>query len=295
MPRPASPATTPAARGTRSARPMRVRRHGGQRGHVTVGADVLGQRPGHHVVDQPWRKPRGLNDRAHRRVSRPHGGAPPCHGSDHGTTSVTNRCRTMPSGSRRTSRCPAHRTSSRSGKSSRQCEPRVSSRARAARRQRGGDGEQVGRLPALGGAGGRSAGGQRGELGRRPRPARSVAQHADVCDMICCRRERAASSATAGPPSGSAGSRGRCRLAETGDELGRDPAAEHQPLQQRVGRQPVRAVHAGAGRLAARVTARQRRSPDAGRCEPRPLRSGRPAPPGSARAPDRCRGSSSVA
>ena len=49
-----------------------------------------------------------------------------------GTTSVTNRCRTIPPGSRRTSKCPAHRTSSRFGKSSRQCAPRVSSRARAA-------------------------------------------------------------------------------------------------------------------------------------------------------------------
>ena len=47
------------------------------------------------------------------------------------------------------SKCPDHRASSRSGKSSRQCEPRVSSRSGGRGGQRRAHGEQVGGLPGV--------------------------------------------------------------------------------------------------------------------------------------------------
>ena len=74
------------------------------------------------------------------------------------------------------SRWPSQ-SSRTTGKSSRQWQPRVSSRVDAAADERRGDGDQVGRLPArrLGVGPGR---GELGERARGPRERRGAAQHA---------------------------------------------------------------------------------------------------------------------
>ena len=66
-------------------------------------------------------------------------------------------------------------------------------------------------------------------------------------------------------------------------DVGGDPAGEDQPLQQRVGGQPVGAVHAGAGDLAAGVQAGDRGAAAQVGADAAARRSGRPARPGSAR------------
>ena len=153
-----SPATTPAALGTRSARPI------GSPAPWPAWSRRLRRRCPRPAREKPRRRP-AMAQASRTQRSRAPKGQPTSwrrstgHGSDHGTTSVTNRCRTIPSGSRRTSKCPAHRTSSRFGKSSRQCDPRVSSRARAGGGQRRRHGEQVAGFPTLSGAGGHGAGG----------------------------------------------------------------------------------------------------------------------------------------
>ena len=54
---------------------------------------------------------------------------------------------------------------------------------------------------------------------------------------------------------------GRPVRREVAGDVGGDAAAEDQTLEQRVGGQPVRAVHAGAGDLAAGVEPRGRSRP----------------------------------
>ena len=66
-------------------------------------------------------------------------------------------------------------------------------------------------------------------------------------------------------------------------DVGGDALGEDQALQQGVGGEPVRAVHAGAGDLAARVQAGDGGAARAGRCGRRRRRSGRPGRPGWAR------------
>ena len=80
-----------------------------------------------------------------------------------------------------------------------------------------------------------------------------------------------------------AGSRGRgpragCRV--RGDRVA-GARAEHGALEQRVRREPVRAVHAGAGDLADGVEARERRAAEQVGGRRRPSGSARPASPGS--------------
>ena len=118
---------------------------------------------------------------------------------------------------------------------------------------------QVGGLPGLGarlgGSTGVRAAARRG-LRSASRRLRSAAQHARRRRSSAAGRcGRAPASTSAGRPR-STGVRGsRLRRAAAGARVGGDPLGEHQALQQRVGGQPVRAVHAGAGDLAAGVQA----------------------------------------
>ena len=175
------------------------------------------------------------------------------------------------------SRWPRQCASSRSGKSERRCPPRVSSRRRATR------GEQrptwsrlvVSQAGAVG-------------LGRRRRQAGERGQRLERC---ACSRLRADAAAPAPRVIARCTSR-RCggveqrararrprrrRQAAARRRRGRSVMSsamrwrEDQPLQQRVRRQPVGAVHAGAGDLAAGVQARRARSGRAGRSRPRRL------------------------
>ena len=146
------------------------------------------------------------------------------------------------------------RPRSSSAKSSRQWLPRVSSRASAACDQRGGDQVQVRGLPGLG-VGLVALPGGRGRPGRRrPEPAPfPTCSTPAFADISCWSGRTIAGSSSPGPLDRARGLGQRRQAARQG---GRDPLGEHQPLEQRVGRQPVGAVHAGAGRLAAGVQAR---------------------------------------
>ena len=136
--------------------------------------------------------------------------------------------------------------------------------------------EQVRRLPGGGlgvGAVGLGGLGQRGQLvvrsgqrlGRRARHrcraviARWTSRRCSAGDAARSRRW-----ARRGRPEQLAGGEPR------GDVVG-DPVGEDQPLEQRVGGQPVGAVDAGARDLAARVQAVQARTGRAGRCATPPL------------------------
>ena len=141
-------------------------------------------------------------------------------------------------------------------KSSRQWQPRVSCRAYAAPAATPRHGEQVRRLPA------------RRCPGRDPGTAQSAsappvaaqrlgrAQHPGAPGHRLLQRRRGPSASTTqpAPPSGAPGAGSACGGRLPGDVVG-DPPGEDQPLQQRVAGQPVRAVHPGAGHLAAGVQA----------------------------------------
>ena len=95
---------------------------------------------------------------------------------------------------------------------------------------------------------------------------------------------RPAGDARRGPRGRRSGDRGRaCAGRSAGPDVGGDPLGEDQAFEQGVGGQPVRAVHAGAGDLAAGVQAGDAGAAVAGRCGRRRWRSGRPGRPGSAR------------
>ena len=149
---------------------------------------------------------------------------------------------------------------SRVGKSSRQCEPRVSVRRAAAATSAvatvsrlvasqdsvpGSPLRWADSLPQRG----RGPGQARRRPGSPRRRPTSRPAAAGGCRRPATprRRGRRCRARAAGRPARS-----------SGQHVRGDPPAEDQPLQQRVGRQPVGAVHAGAGRLAAGVQARHR-------------------------------------
>ena len=152
---------------------------------------------------------------------------------------------------------------SRCGKSRRRCAPRLSSRASAHARDE--PHERMRRRRA-------ACAGRR----RRARALRAAT----------ARRGSPAASSRARPAPGAGAARRRpARLGERGE---RGTAAEDEALAERVRREPVRAVQAGAGALADGVEAGDGRRARRGRSRSRPSCSARRARPARARASGRC-------
>ena len=273
---PASPATTPSARATRSA--VSVWSAGMVATLVTsrpIRAQVLGQR----ALDDPA-------------VPAPDPAQPPA------TPSPSTRSRSSPptvcvDPALRPDRARAggrSHSSSAVGKSSRQWQPRVSRRRTRPRRPARGHGEQVRRLP---GGGPRLARGL-AELGQRPRPSPASvagrAQHPGAPGHRPLQRSprhvrgqhpaRAASRRRSPPARPASGRSGRCRR-RSGGRRPAPPAASCWPAGWRRARRcrPPRRRRTGRGWRCGR----------AGRCGRRRRRSGRPARPGSGRSPGRRR------
>ena len=262
-----------AARGTRSAAPTASAGDGRQRGDVACGAEVLVQRARDDVVDDVPRQS-GRSSSVMRAVRV--------------RTSVV----TGPSAPSVVSRCPRQCASSRVGE--------VVAPVRAAgllaqpRRLRrgGGDGEQVRRLPVLGGG---RRGGRLGELGRaRGRLARGPCDRAArrrARDMICCsaRTSRVVEQRVRDGRSGDRRRRRGARLVQPLDDrrrrcAGRTPAPRAASWTRAGSRRARRCRPTRRTRTARAATTRR-----AGRCARRRWRSGWPARPGSGRAPGRCR------
>ena len=175
------------------------------------------------------------------------------------------------SGSRRTTRWRRQSVSSRSGRSSRQWQPRVSSRP-GRRRPEPGRPEEVGGLPGLDARlGGLPSGPYGASAARTAASSRAAASRlrADLRtpappDMIRWMPMRA-SGAMSGRWTAAVVLLGRAvfpgapRLRRPRRDVGRDALREDQALQEGVGGQPVRAVDTRAGDLAAGVQARHGR------------------------------------
>ena len=246
------PATTPGSRAAKSAAPR------ASAGMVAVAGDVVGS--ARQVLLERRRRcrrrprvgsrPASAARRAGRRGRSSYGvGFMRTAPSDGGAGVNRPRCRTRP---RVASKWPDQRASSRSGKSSRQCEPRVSSRSAGRLGERRADRDQVGRLP---GAGADLAGlvRERGQLVERVREPRRRAEHAGLLGHH--RLERRSGCRRRPSPAGrSSGAGVGVRPELVGQHL-RDPPREDEALEQGVGGEPVGAVHAGAGDLAGGVEA----------------------------------------
>ena len=199
-------------------------------------AGLLEQQLG--TATAPARRARRSSGRPYRRPPRARRGRP---------ASSLASLRSRPSlegrllrrrGGRRGRRTPRPR----SGKSTRKWPPRLSARASAlsatSRASRWGESSEAARA--------------RRRRGRRPRPARGRGGRSGVdCDR-----------SAAGARQRTGRRRRQVGLVERGQ---RGPAAEDEALEQRVRRQPVRAVDAGAGALAGGVEAGQRRCDRRGR------------------------------
>ena len=285
--RPPSPATTPSSRAAEVG-PTPCASAGIVATLVTSLAAGAGPRPARRtiaVVDRLRVEAGGVElgeQRGRQVVVRRQGG----HGGSVRSTgrSVGAAGRTRAGRRRRARRRSARPSaaSSRSGKSSRQCEPRVSSRSAGGVGQRGCDGEQVGGLPGRPWpTSRRRCAGQLVEPRRGLGQPGGRAQHADPLGHHLLER----AGARPRRPARRSGCR-RPAPTRAGSSAGRtlgDPAREHQALEQRVGGEPVGAVHAGAGDLAGGVQPRHAGpAPQVG-ARPRRRRSGRPARPGSAR------------
>ena len=270
----ASPATTPSARATRS--PSRV----WSAGMVATAGHVEPVRP---AGPRPARWPRSA-DRAGSSPAARRPSTVDCSIARSGSPSRSAGSQLSSAAGRPipASRWPSH-SSSAVGKSSRQWQPRVSSRRRAPRRP--APMATVTRLVAS-----QAAGPRRGPVARRARSASPAVAASDSAlrstpaPRVIARCSGARISAGTTQPGRRPAPVGRVGLGrQVGGDVGGDPAGEDQPLEQRVGGEPVGAVHAGAGGLAAGVQAGDRRAAAAGRSGRRRWRSARPGRPGSGR------------
>ena len=197
------------------------------------------------------------------------------------------------------------RRATRSGKSSRVCVPRDSSRASAAVGERPADREQVAQLVAGGIVGGH-VGGQR----RRATACRLGASRSTPAPVVMSRcssssvdRIRSTRRRRHGRRRAVAARPARSTPVALGAVLARDDRVdragrEHQAVEQRVRREPVRAVHAGARGLAAgpepgqrgravEIGARHRRTGSARRARPGSQSRAGSRPTACAEPPDR--------
>ena len=263
------PATTPCCRDTSSAAAERVGLHGGESG------DVAGRRRG----------PRRARRAPRRRTEGGRRSSVMLLGMG------TNAVSTVPSALSVMSRWPRQCSSSRAGKSSRQCAPRVSSRTAAAPHQRRGHRGRFVVSQVSVPASPPSRARQLADLLRRRAPSPSASRSTPTSrDMIACSSGRPVV-VEQGPASGggasSAGGVGRAaeprrrRRRRSGGRT-RDPRAASST---RGGSHRARRCTPSRRTRTARARSTRR----AGRCAPRRSRSGRRARPGSGRAPGRHR------
>ena len=253
--RPAARRRTPAARGDEVGR-----RHAGRPGRsrpTSRRRRRRGPRPARRATSASTAPGRARRPAARRSAGQAH--RPRCRlmrRPSRQRTSAVDAAVARPSAS--VTRCAAAScASSRLGEVLAPVAPRVSSRPRAAARRARAT---VCRLVASQALGARVAAAARGRSSRsraersRPRLSRA-AQHAGA---VGHRRLRRCSRVDASSSPHRAGRRGAGSPARRQRRRARsraDPRGEHQALEQRVGRQPVGAVHAGAGALAAGVQA----------------------------------------
>ena len=263
-------------------------RHGGGRGHVDAAGEVLVQRgPRPALRPQPGRGPRrSAAARAGRTGSsclRGHRRRPQIGGAPRSTEGPASASARPPSGPPPTSdQPPAPGRVVAVGEVLAPVASRGSPRAaRAASATNGGDRVQVGGLPGRGAT-------ARGAAGPQP-PARAAGPACDPGSRGCAAppRRRSSSPATCSrapaceqaAPSG-ARAPARARGGRPSARSAPIRSREDQSLEQRVGRQPVGAVHAGAGAPPRRRTGPARRCGRAGRCARRRWRSARPGATG---------------
>ena len=222
-----------------------VGRDGGQRGDVRAVAQVLGQRHGRSptatsVGGQPGASAmRRAGSVSVRPMRRP----------------VADRRRSVaddgrrPGGPART----APRTAARSGWSVRTWQPRDSARAAAAASSARRGQREVGRLhrPAGRRTGAAAAPARRPSTGRPAAPT-SVAADAGRRGSSSPAARRGRQGRRRAPGSGSVRPVAAAPSSQFGADRRGGPLPHHQTLEQRVGRQPVRAVQAGPGDLADR-------------------------------------------